>query len=210
MKTDLRKIVLIGAGGHGRVVADIAAQNGYGKIVFLDSAFPAIRKNLMWDVVGKSLEDVDGSWLAFVAVGNCTIRLGILEGLRAAEREVPSLIHPSAAISSYSNIGFGSAVMPQTVINAGAVVGFGAIVNSGATIDHDCQIGNGVHISPGVHLAGGVKIGDGSWIGIGSVIRENIEVGKGVTVGAGSVVVKDIGDGQTVVGVPAQQRLREI
>ena len=209
MKIDLGKIVLISAGGHGRVVADIAELNGYSEIVFVDNHFPTLKKNLVWDVVVKFLKEVEGTYSAFVAVGHCLARLDLIQQLRDMKLVVPTLIHPSASVSAHARISFGSVIMPQTVINAGALIGVGAIINSGATVDHDCQIGNGVHISPGAHLAGGVEVGDGSWIGIGSSIRENIKIGKGVMVGAWRVVVKTVADSQTVFGIPARNDLRK-
>ena len=202
-------LVIINAGGHGRVIADIAEQLGYSNIIFVDDRFPQLETNLHWQVVAKNIDElnVPGAHV-FVAIGACDLRLKLSVRLLKLGYELPSLIHSTASVSPYAKLGVGSVCMPHAIINIGTKIGIAAIINSGATVDHDCEIGDGVHISPGAHIAGGVTIGQGSWIGIGSSIKENIVVGCNTIVGAGSAVVKNFGDNLTVVGNPAQEKVK--
>ena len=206
MSGSQNRLVILGAGGHGRVVADIAEQQGFEDISFVDGNAKGRQTNLYWPIIGSSVTTVDGKFSVFIAIGNNSLRLRKIIELIAAGKTLPILIHKSASVSQYAEIGAGSVIMPQVVINAGARLGVGFIANSGCTIDHDCIIGDGVHVSPGANLAGGVSVGNCSWIGIGASIREGIRVGKNVVVGAGSVVVSDIADGEVVFGVPARTK----
>jgi sugar O-acyltransferase (sialic acid O-acetyltransferase NeuD family) len=198
------RLVILGAGGHGRVVAEIAALNGYDDIVFVDERYPELNSNLIWPVVGKNFSDAVGETHCFVALGNCRARRERVLALVAAGRVVPVLIHPQAAVSAHARLGAGSVVMAQAAVNPGADIGRAVIINTGATVDHDCHLGDGVHVSPGAHLAGGVRVGVESWIGIGAVAREMTTIGAGVMVGAGAVVVRPVADGAIVTGVPAR------
>jgi sugar O-acyltransferase (sialic acid O-acetyltransferase NeuD family) len=195
---------IIGAGGHGRVVADIAERCGYATVEFVDKKYPERRDNLHWKIVGNDFADATAGFERFVAIGNNGLRLELLEELLGAQLVVPRLIHPGAIVSRYASVGAGSVVMPGVVINAGAKLGAGVIANTGCTIDHDCLVEDGAHISPGANIAGGVRIGRRSWIGIGTSIREMIEIGSDCVVGAGSVVVGNVADGTRVMGVPAK------
>lgn len=202
----MKRLALLGASGHGKVVADIAQSCDWREIVFFDDAWPDISQNSHWPVVGNSehllnqLDKFDG---VFVAIGRNKIRAQKLERLQSHFAPIISLVHPSAVISQYSRIGPGSVVMPGVVVNVDAKVGAGVILNTGCSIDHDCVLADCVHVSPGARLAGGVRVGRLSWIGIGAVVLQMIAVGEHVIVGAGAAVVKDISDGLTVVGVPA-------
>ena len=114
------------------------------------------------------------------------------------------MIHPTAVISQYSQIGLGSVVMANAVINPFVKIAQACIINTASSIDHDCTLAVGVHVSPGGNIAGGVKIGKHSWLGIGSSVKQLVQIGDNVTVGAGAVVVDDLDSDQTVVGVPAK------
>jgi len=213
MSEDSREggLLLLGAGGHGRVVADIAATLGWSDLSFLDDRWPQLSDNLVWPVIGTigALDPFPYSRRSvFVTVGDNSSRLHLLRRLQAMGCRVPVLVHPSAVVSRHASLGAGSVVMPNAVVNAGAVVGAGGIVNTGATIDHDCRLGDGVHVSPGAHLAGGVEVGEASCIGIGAVVRETVQIGAGVKIGAGAAVVSDIQDFQVATGVPARGRSR--
>ena len=195
----MTKLLIIGAGGHGKVVADTAEASGYLDIAFLDQLWPEHKTTGRWKIVGKSTQlDVR----QFCAVGNNDIRARIF-----AERHLndsPVLIHPSAVLSPSVKIGAGSLIVAGSVMNADASIGRGVILNTSCSVDHDCIIGDFVHISPGAHLGGNVRVGDGTWIGIGAVVREGIRIGKNVIVAAGAAVVSDIEDGERVGGVPAR------
>jgi sugar O-acyltransferase (sialic acid O-acetyltransferase NeuD family) len=201
-----QRLVILGAGGHGRVAADVAELHGYGHVEFADQQYPSLTKNLDWPIRGKTFSDISPPFAGFIAIGSNVIRLAELNLLLKSNIECPTLIHPSACVSRYAIIDAGTIVMANAVINAGARLGRGVIANTGCTIDHDCNIGDGAHISPGANIAGGVKVGQLSWIGIGACIIENIEIGSNAIIAAGSVVVSTVEDNQRVYGAPARPR----
>jgi UDP-N-acetylbacillosamine N-acetyltransferase len=195
----MSKIAIYGAGGHGKVVADIAKRNGYDEIVFVDDG-----DNRYVDF--KTFKKKFGQDFSFaLGVGDNYIRSKVFEKVINSGFEVISLIDPSAVVSSSLKIGKGVVIMPNAVINSDVNISTGVIVNSGAIIEHDIMIGEFVHISPGVALAGGVKVGGFTHIGIGSCVIQNVNIGSNVTVGAGSVVLNDIEDDLVVVGNPARK-----
>jgi sugar O-acyltransferase (sialic acid O-acetyltransferase NeuD family) len=204
----VKRLVILGASGHGKVVADTAECCGWQSVEFFDDAWPGLQKNGVWPVVGDTaalmgrLADFDG---VVVAIGNNRIRHAKLLELRAEGARLVTLVHPAATVSRYAVIGEGTVVFAGAVVNAGARIGTAAILNTSCSIDHDCLLGDAVHISPGARLAGGVQVGDLSWVGIGASVRQLISIGQRVVVGAGSAVVSDIPDDVTVAGVPAQR-----
>ncbi len=199
----MRGLLVLGAGGHGRVVAD-AASGEFDRIAFLDDAGDAQPGH--WPVLGP-IEELAEHRQAFgaaaVSVGDNRRRLALLDRLAATEFRIVTILHPSAFVSQRARLGAGSVILAQAAVNIGAHIGRGCIVNTGATVDHDCVLGDGVHVSPGAHVAGGVTVGERSWIGIGAVVREGTAIGSDVIVGAGAAVVKDVEAGETVIGVPA-------
>lgn len=203
----MNRLAVLGASGHGKVVADCAEACGWQEIVFFDDAWPGVSYNGHWPVLGNTsdllaaLSDFTG---VLVAVGNNNIRSDKLQMLEKAGATLVSVIHPSAVVSRYARVSLGSVVFAGAVVNADCDVGMGAIINTGASVDHDCELGMCVHISPGARLAGGVTVGDLSWIGIGAVIKQLVKTGRGVIVGAGAAVVANVPDGCTVAGVPAR------
>jgi len=209
----VKVLAILGAGGHGKVVADTAESNGWDSIVFFDDAWPALQKNGIWSVVGTS-NDLIRTVRTFsgvvVAIGNNAIRRAKLTELAAIGASIVTLVHPSAIISRYASLGLGSVAFPGVVVNAEAVVGEGAILNTGCSVDHDCRVGAAVHLSPGVRLAGGVEVGDCSWIGIGATARQLVKIGNNVVVGASAAVVSDLPDNTVAVGVPARIVVRQV
>jgi sugar O-acyltransferase (sialic acid O-acetyltransferase NeuD family) len=205
----LNGLLIVGAGGHGKVVADAALLLGWGNVAFLDDRAATLGSPLGLPIVG-TLGELTEQREAFphfiVAIGDAKLRLELTDRFCRLGLQAVSIVHPMAFVSKYASIGPGCAVFAQSAINVGARIGAACIVNTGATVDHDCLIGDGVHICPGVHLAGDVRIGDRSWIGIAATIRQGIEIGHDATVGAGAVVIADVADESTVVGVPAKQR----
>ncbi|WP_461206053.1 acetyltransferase [Clostridium sp. DL1XJH146] len=201
------KLLIIGASGHGRVIADIALKmNKWQEIAFLDDD-EDIKESMGIEVIGKSR---DGSryideYDIFVAIGSNSTREKIQSQLIAEGASVPTLIHPNAVIGEQVELGEGTVVMAGVVVNCCTCIGQGCIINTGATVDHDNVIENYVHISPGAHLAGTVIVGKGTWLGIGSVVSNNVNITGGCIVGAGGVVVKDINEVGTYVGVPARR-----
>jgi len=203
----MKTLAVLGASGHGKVLADTAIACGWDEVLFYDDAWPQRTTNGRWVVQGDSnalLADADGFDGVLVAIGNCAVRLARQRELQASGVVLATLIHPFAWLSPSARLGAGTVVMAGAVINADAVLGDACIVNTGATIDHDCVLADGVHISPGAHLAGNVVVGSCSWLGIGCAARQGIRVGMRAVVGAGAVLVADIADDQTVAGNPAR------
>ena len=189
----MKRLIIIGAGGHGRVVEDASNLD----CVFLDDN-PKLE-----GVIGSinQLEQIKEKGEAIiVGIGDNKIRMEMLSKIQ----EVATIIHPTAVISESAMVGCGTVVFANVVINPNSTIGRGCILNTASTVDHDCILGDGVHISPGAHLGGNVVVGDCSWIGIGASVKHGVSIGKNVIVGAGAAVVKDIPDGVTVVGVPAK------
>jgi sugar O-acyltransferase (sialic acid O-acetyltransferase NeuD family) len=181
------RLLIIGASGHGKVVADIAIKmDKWKNIAFLDDD-ESLKTSMGLEVIGKSadaflyINDCD----IFVAIGNFKIRKEIISKLELYKATIPTLIHPTVIIGSNVDIGIAQPLC-RAIINCCSKVGKGCIINTGATIDHDNVIGDFVHISPGAHLAGTVIIGNKSWIGIGAMISNNLNVTSEVCIGAGS------------------------
>jgi len=201
------KLLIIGASGHGKVVADMAQKmNRWKDIAFLDD--DGTKKEVMGlEVIGNTADAFayTGKSDIFVAIGNNFTRENFQEKLEAAGSSIPTLVHPNAVIGSQVELGIGTVVMAGVVINCSTKIGKGCIINTGATLDHDNIIEDYVHISPGVHVAGTVKIGKRTWLGVGSILSNNVSVTSDCLVGAGAVVVKDIAEPGTYVGVPARR-----
>ena len=203
----MKRLALLGASGHGKVVADAAIAAGWGDVVFFDDAWPNVEKNGHWAVVGdmaallSRVHEFDG---VMVSIGNCEVRWQKQRSLQDANGAIVTVVHPRAYVSPYARVGRGSVVMANAVINADAVVGDAVIVNTGATVDHDCALGQAVHISPGAHLSGNVSVGDFCWVGVGAAVRQGTRIGSYALVGAGAVVVSAVAERSTVVGCPAK------
>jgi sugar O-acyltransferase (sialic acid O-acetyltransferase NeuD family) len=195
--TNLR---IIGAGGHGKVVADTAEALGFEGISFLDQDWPARGTNGRWKIVGQPSELSDQ---VFCAIGDNALRAGLFDALGL--HDSPILAHPSSTVSPSVQLGAGTFLAAGVVVNADVRMGCGVILNTGCSVDHDCILGDFVHVSPGARLAGKVEVGANSWIGIGAVVREGVRIGRDVIVGAGAAVVEDIDDGARVGGVPAKR-----
>lgn len=201
------KLLIIGAGGHGKVIADIALKmNNWNSIAFLDDD-ESTKSSMNIKVIGRSadaykyVEDFD----FFVGIGNNSTREVVTKKLKSLGATIPTLIHPTAVLGEKVELEDGIVLMANAVINCCTRIGEGCIINTAATIDHDNLIGDFVHISPGVHLAGSVKVGHRSWLGIGSIVSNNVVITSGCKIGAGAVVIKDITDSGTYVGVPVRR-----
>ncbi|MEF3365150.1 acetyltransferase [Methylocystis sp. 9N] len=204
----LAPIVIIGSGGHAKVVIELARATGLFEVVGCTDPEPGARAVLGAPILGA--DDIlpnlleRGVRAAAVALGANHVRARVIAKLHALGFELPALIHPRATISPSAVIGAGSVVMAGVVVNADARIGAGCIINTGATIDHDANIGQCVHIAPGSTLAGCVTIGDRTFLGAGTVVIPNIEIGADVIVGAGAVVVRPIAANAKAYGVPAR------
>lgn len=202
-----KKLLIIGASGHGKVVADIAFKMGkWSEIAFLDDdssknnilGFPVINTT---NAIKQYVNEFD----IFVAIGNNQIRNKLIVHCEQLGASLPILIHPSASIGLDVHIGLGSAVMANAVINSSARIGIGCIINTSVSVDHDNTIGDYVHISPGAHLAGTVNVGNNCWIGAGAILRNNIRINENIIIGMGAVVVTDIHEEGTYIGIPARK-----
>ena len=198
----MKKLAIIGASGHGKVIADIARRNGYSEIVFLDDD-ESIHECGGYPVIGKSSEAGTIDADIIVGIGNAGIRKRIQESV--PEEKLVILIHPDAVIAEDVAIGVGTVVMAGAVINSGASIGKACIINTCSSVDHDCKVGDYVHISVGSHLCGTVSVGSGTWIGAGATVSNNISICPDCMIGAGAVVVNDIQESGTYVGVPAKR-----
>ncbi len=197
----MNQIYIFGASGHGKVVADIAKNQGFTVVAFIDDDDS---KNEFCNLPCLRLNSAPQNSLIALAIGSNSARAKVAQKILDSNHTLATLVHQSAVISESTTIGIGSVVMPLAIINADAKIGKGAIINSGAIVEHECDIGDFVHICPKAALAGNVSVGDFSWVGIGSSIIQGRNIGQNVMIGAGAVVICDITDGKTAIGVPAK------
>jgi sugar O-acyltransferase (sialic acid O-acetyltransferase NeuD family) len=201
------RLAILGASGHGKVVADAAEQAGWPSVAFFDDAWPGLQANGPWAVEGNTealldrLMDFDG---VIVAIGNNRTRATKQAELVASGGKMATIIHPSAMVSAHATLGLGSVVFANAAVNACATVGAGVIVNTGAVVEHDCVVDDFAHISPNGVLSGGVALGALVWVGSCASVKQLISVGEASIVGMGAVVIKDVPPGVTVVGNPAK------
>lgn len=198
----LSRLVIVGASGHGKVIADIAKLNGYNDIVFLDDN-EAVDECAGYPVIGRSCDFAKVEKNVVIAIGNAKIRSQIQEQYESRGFYPVTLIHPNATVADSAQIGVGSVIMAGAVINPYAKLGKGCIVNTCASVDHDCVLGDYVHVAVGAHLCGTVEVGAYTWIGAGATVSNNISICPECMIGAGAVVVKDLDEKGTYVGVPA-------
>ena len=194
-----KKIAIIGAGGHGKVVGEIALLNQYNVIDFFDDRlketkrFPfTIINNL--EYLKDHLKNYDAF---FVAIGNNHVRGEKINWLKKNKMNIVSLIHPKSIVSRFSSIGAGTCVMANAVINPGTLIKEGVIINTSASIDHDCIIEDFSHISPNCSLSGSIKIGKFTHLGSGTSVHPGIQIGNNVKTAVGSNLFKDILDDTT-------------
>lgn len=204
-------VVILGAGGHGQVTADILFQmwkSGQDLEIhgFLDKD-PALTGTRVMGirVLGdENLLERLGHDAIIAAIGDNDRRRALFEAFSDSESFVTA-IHPSAVIAPDVVIGEGCMVCAGAVVNPGAAIGDNAIINTGATVDHHCVIGPHSHIAPGAHLGGGVSVGQGAFVGIGASVVPGVSIGEKAVVGAGAAVVRDVPGKETWVGVPASK-----
>lgn len=199
-----KKVVIIGASGHGRVIADIVMKSGDQVLGFLDDDRELPKQIAGIPVLGvvADFEKYEDAYFV-IGIGSAKIREKIAGFLKQRVLWYTA-IHPAAILSVLDvEIGEGTVVMANAVINAGAKTGRHCIVNTGAIVEHDCVLEDFVHISPNAALAGTVTVGTRSWVGIGASVRNNLRIAKNCMIGAGSTVVKDIREPGIYVGTPA-------
>lgn len=201
-----RSLLILGCGGHGRVVADAAFECSYQEIAFLDDTRPVrLPAGTRWlGPVADASEFVSAWPVAIAAVGDGRLRQGLFGTLRALGYLTPSIVHPSAVVSRGAALGGGVFVAAGAIVNVDARIDDAVIVNTGARIDHDCIIGAASHVAPGATLCGGVVVGERVWLGTGCSIRQGVEIGSDAVVGVGAAVVANLAGGRTYAGVPAR------
>ncbi len=204
------KILVIGAGGHGRVVLDCLLETHTWEIGIIEQQGFDEKSLPGAELLGtdQDLEDLfeKGYKHAVIGVGcigDTTVRRRIYAHLKKTGFHLPVIVHPGAIVSKGAKIAEGTVVFPGAVVNSGAAIGPVCIVNTGAIVEHDCRIGGFTHIAPGARLAGNVTLGNDVHVGIGAVVKEGLEISDNVMIGAGAVVLKDIPKGRVVVGNPA-------
>jgi sugar O-acyltransferase (sialic acid O-acetyltransferase NeuD family) len=202
------EVVVYGASGHGKVVADILQALGIEIAGFVDDNPLKTGELFGLQILG------DGDWLAEHAarrpvsvafgIGDNFARRAIMDRCNTAGARPLTAVHPSATVAPSATLAPGAVVMAQAVVNADAVIGHGAIINTGAIVEHDCHIGDFAHLSPKVAIGGHTQIGDFAWLGIGSTAIHGVKVGTGSIVGAGATVLTDIGEWVVAIGTPAR------
>jgi len=203
-----KKIVLIGGGGHCKVVIDAIKRDGKYEIRgIVDQKLQIGEKVAAVPVLGN--DDVlpelfkKGAKNAFISVGSvskegCVFRGNLFEKIKKIGFDIPAVIHSSAIIAEDVKIGKGTFVAASVTVNPGAVVEDNVILNTSSSVDHDCRIGNSVHVAPGVTLSGNVEVGDNTHIGTGAVVTQNVKIGKYCMIGAGSRLSSNMGDNGNV------------
>lgn len=213
-------VLVWGAGGHGKVVTDLARVCGHTVIGFVDSdattlgnvvepggACVVIPEDELKRSLAAGTQLPRGARYVLLGIGDNQIRRRCLSALDDTLLS-KALVHPHATVSDSTILGDASVVFAGAVINAGARLGRAVIINSGAVVEHDCVIADGVHISPNATLTGGVIVDEGAWVGAGAAILPGLRIGRRSIVGAGAVVIRNVPDDVTVVGNPARELAR--
>lgn len=201
------RLAIVGASGHGKVVAETAELVGWKQLTFFDDAWPTLPSGFQWRVEGGTNELLQRSHefaSVVIAIGDNQIRSEKQRELSSLGFSFASLVHPHATVSPSAHIGAGTVIFARAVVNACADVGEGCIINTGAIVEHDCSVDSFTHISPNAVLAGGVRVGEGSWIGASASVKQRISIGANSIVGMGGVVLRDVMDNSAVAGNPAR------
>jgi UDP-perosamine 4-acetyltransferase len=204
---DLRPVLILGAGGHARVVLDCLRAAGRRAAGFLDAKPPLQGDELDGvPILGgdELMPQFAGDADFIVGMGDPAIRPQLWRRALSAGLTPAAIRHPSAVVSPSALVGAGTLIAPGVIVNAGARIGCDAILNSGALVEHDCVVEDHAHVAPRACLLGGASVGVSCHIGAGAVLREGVRVDEGAIVGAGSVVIRGVGRFETVAGVPAK------
>jgi UDP-perosamine 4-acetyltransferase len=207
------KIILIGAGGHCKVVLDAIRLAKKYKVIGISD----IKAKIGQKILGIPVICTDsqlrnyykkGNKNCFITVGainDFKIRMDLFNKIKKIGFAFPNIIHPNSTVSNFTQLGEGNYIACAAIINAGTSIGNNCIINTGSVIEHDCQVGDFVNIAPGTIINGGVKIGRGTQIGSGSVVVQGIKIGKNVIIGCGSVVLDDVPDNILAYGSPCRK-----
>lgn len=205
-------VILVGAGGHARVLIDALTLNGV-RVLGLTDANSQKQGTLLDGIPILGDDSVlegfaSDNTMLVNAVGSThtmTLRRAIYERFRARNYRFMTVVHPSALVAAGVQLGEGAQIMAGAIVQPGASIGEDTIVNTGAQVDHDCVVGRHVHLAPRATLSGEVRIGDATHVGTGATVVQGVRIGAGCLVAAGAVVTADIADAQRVGGVPAKR-----
>lgn len=203
--------MVFGAGGHAAVVLDVLSCDPSVEIVGVVCSDACAEQVIGCPVLGSDddLVSLAGSVVthfivAVGSVGDASLRRRLFEHAQALGLAAVNAIHPSAVVSASAALGRGVAIMAGSVVNARARVGDNCIVNTSSVVEHDCRIGAHTHIASGAILGGCVTVGEGVHVGAGATVKQCVHVADAAVIGLGAAVVKDVEEGQVVVGVPAR------
>lgn len=201
----MRSVIVIGAGGHAKVVIATAQASGVTVSAVLDDVPATWGRTLLGLEVtgpaGPALANPDA--VCVLAIGSNAVRAALARSARCA---FATLVHPASTVHASVRIGVGTVVFAGAVIQPDVVLGAHVIVNTGASIDHDCVLGDAVHVAPGARLAGDVRLGVEVFLGLGAVVAPGLRVGDRTVIGAGAAVVRSLPGDVVAVGVPARVR----
>ena len=201
----MKDLIIIGAGGHARPVIDVALLNGYKIIGIIDLDYSGVAEKVLGAEVLGGIDILQNysqkNVSVFIAIGDNHKRKIITERVESQGFNIPTLIHHTAILSKFTNVGNGTFINAGAIINAKSNIGAGVIINTGAIIDHETTIESFVHVAPGVSISGRVSVGKCTFIGVGSSIIDKVNIGENVIIGAGSVIIKDIESNTRVVGI---------
>lgn len=200
-------LILIGSGGHAKVVAEIAMlSKRFSSIRILDSDLRRDGEKVLGIAVETPLDPGRAPFAFHIAIGDAHARARLWQELVSRGGTPATLVHPDASVSAHAEIGAGSAVAAKAIVAPSASIGCGCIINHGAVVDHDCTVGDFAHVAPNTTLGGGARIGRMSLIGAGAIILPGIGVGARTVVAAGSVVTVNVPDHELWAGVPASRK----
>ena len=203
-------LLIFGASGHGKVVAETAQAAGFGPVVFADDDTSKADTALVGLPVAAIGVAASLEWIrqhdarVVVAIGRNHIRARVLVSFAEARVPIATVVHPDAHVSPSASLGPGTVVFAGAIVQADAQIGANVILNSGCSVDHDGVIGDHVHLCPGVHLGGDVTVDAGTQVGVGTSVIQGRRIGPGTVVGAGSAVVRDLPGGVVAYGTPAR------
>ena len=211
----LKDVVLLGGGGHAKVVLEaILKYHGEYRVIGITDSDAGKHNQRLMNVpfIGDDgiLEELYARGLrkAFISLGtvdNPLPRLYLYKRLKETGFSCINVFHGRSIVSEYVSLGEGNAILAGAVVNAGAAIGNNCILNTGSIVEHDCVIGDNVHVAPGSVISGAVRISGNSFIGAGAVVMQGVSIGEGCTIGAGAVVIRDLPPGSRVAGVPARE-----
>lgn len=204
-----KKAIVIGAGGHARIVLDTLELLDFKITGIIDINFKGVKETIFNHEILGNMDKLRNyspeDHVVVIAVGDIEKKKELYQYITALGFLMPVIIHPSATVSGHAKISAGTFINSGAVVNAAAEIGENVLINTSAVVEHEVVVGSHCHIAPGAIVAGRTKIGESTFIGAGSILINNISVGSRVTVGAGSVIISDLENESTYVGIPGKK-----